>query len=273
MKGFSLAVFLCATTALSAQKNIDGMVNTEKSFAAFAVDHGTRDAFLHFIDSTGIMFDAGKPVNGLAYWQKRETRKGILNWWPEYAEIARSNDLGYTTGPWTFRQNTVTDSILARGRFITVWHRNDKGEWKFLVDLGVNNVPFTGDSNTKKIDMRVLGYKVGNQKSLLKCEEDFMMKTGSQESRLKAYKENLGSEFLLNRNNNNPVTTTDSLGTLVGSMPAEVNYTINGSGISSTGDLGYVFGSTLINGKSENYLRIWRREGKHWKITLEVLRY
>jgi hypothetical protein len=37
--------------------------------------------------------------------------------------------------------------------------------------------------------------------------------------------------------------------------------------------MGYTYGPTLINGKKENYLHIWRREEGGWKIAVEVLRY
>ena len=56
-------------------------------------------------------------------------------------------------------------------------------------------------------------------------------------------------------------------------MPQKIEYTIDGSGISAAGDLGYVYGTTTINNKSENYLRVWQREGKVWGLALEVLRY
>jgi ketosteroid isomerase-like protein len=55
--------------------------------------------------------------------------------------------------------------------------------------------------------------------------------------------------------------------------PSNIQFTVTGAGIASTGDLAYVYGNTLINDKPENYLRIWRKEKQGWKIALEVLRY
>ena len=57
------------------------------------------------------------------------------------------------------------------------------------------------------------------------------------------------------------------------SFPVKVDYTILGSGIADSKDLGYVYGKLVVNGKTDNYLRIWRRESNAWKIVLEVLRY
>ena len=56
-------------------------------------------------------------------------------------------------------------------------------------------------------------------------------------------------------------------------MPQKIEYAVEGSGISASGDLGYVYGTAVSNGKKDNYLRIWRREGKEWKLALETLRY
>ena len=37
--------------------------------------------------------------------------------------------------------------------------------------------------------------------------------------------------------------------------------------------MGYTYGTAIINGKTENYFRIWRNEKAGWRIALEVLRY
>jgi len=36
--------------------------------------------------------------------------------------------------------------------------------------------------------------------------------------------------------------------------------------------MAYIYGRTILNGKTENYQRIWRHEKDGWKIALEVLR-
>src|SRR5436190_24166412 len=103
-KLFSIPIlfFVCSQN-IHAQKGIDGLIQAEKKFAAYSVSNSTKEAFLKFLDSAGIVFDNSKPVNGIETWNKREKRPGILNWYPQYAEIAISGDFGYTTGPWTFQ--------------------------------------------------------------------------------------------------------------------------------------------------------------------------
>lgn len=254
----------------NAQKSIDGLINAEKSFAAYSVEHGTKDAFLKFLDSNGIVFEQGKAVNGIEAWSKREKRPGILNWHPQFAEIASSNDFGYTTGPWTFQPKTITDSIVARGQYFTIWHIDKNGEWKFLADLGIGNTPENIFPTTKKI----IAKKFSNDAvidSVLKAEENFI--AAYHENNSKAYRKFLSNKIILLRNGRLPSTSVDDQLIIVKNTPFNIQFTITGSGIAPSGDLAYIYGNTIINNKQDNYLHIWRKEKDGWKIALEVLRY
>jgi ketosteroid isomerase-like protein len=247
-----------------AQKGIDPMIRAEKSFAAHSVAHGTKEAFLAYLDSAGVVFDNGKPVNGIQAWQQRTSRPVILNWWPDAAEIAASGDFGYTTGPWTL-QPAGKDSNMARGRFSTVWHRAGNGAWKFLIDLGVSNTPASIDTVVSKRKYKGQ-FTPGTLISLAKAEEYFIsLLASSLEQAISKY---LSADAILNRNGAAPVTG----GKTPESFVSGTRYTVLGSGLASSGDIGYVYGGTEINGKTENYLRVWRREGNDWKIVLDVLR-
>src|SRR5207302_10917039 len=134
---FVFVLFLsCA--ALHAQKNINGLIGAEKSFAAYSVSHSIKEAFLKYADAKGIIFEKAVPVNAVATWSKREKRPGLLNWHPRFAEISESGEFGYTTGPYSF-QLSSDDTIKNRGEYVTVWHINEQGEWKCLIHLGIIN--------------------------------------------------------------------------------------------------------------------------------------
>src|SRR5256885_12498371 len=102
IKSSFIITALFAVIVCRAQRSIDGMIQTEKKFADTALLVSTKKGFMSFADSVGIVFDRGNPANALTLYNKSERRPGILNWQPEYAEIAASNDFGYTTGPWSF---------------------------------------------------------------------------------------------------------------------------------------------------------------------------
>ena len=273
MQRFFILFCLIFSTAISyAQKPIEKLIQAEKDFAAYSVANSTKEAFLKFLDSNGIVFNNGKPENGIESWVKREKRPGVLNWYPRFAEISASGDFGYTTGPWTFQPKTIDDSVGARGQYTTVWHITNDGEWKFLVDLGSTNVPETVKDETLKIERINQDFNTGSNHSLMKTEKKFIK--AAEKSFAEAYKKYMSVLFcLLNRNNNTPAWFQDAYSKLFKSMPLNINYTINGSGMAPSGDIGYVYGTTIINDQTDNYLRIWRKEKEGWKIALEVLRY
>lgn len=256
---------------VTAQKGIDGLINAEKSFAAYSVAHSTKEAFLRYLDSTGIIFDNGKPVNGIEAWNKREKRPGVLNWGPQFAEISASGDFGYTTGPWTF-QNSSNDTIVARGQYTTVWHIDKNGEWKFLVDLGVGGTPANSIGEVKKINAaKTTNVAIEHVSSFGLAENDFIRL--SSKDKVNAYKKYLSIESIINRNGSLSAFTLTNQIKLIELTPASIQYKMDGIQLAGKEDLGYVYGTTIINGKTDNYLRIWRREPHGWKIALEVLRY
>jgi len=248
-----------------AQKGIDGLINAEKNFAAYSVVHGIKDAFLKFADSTGIVFDQEFPVNAIEIWNKRQNGSARLDWQPEYAEIARSNDFGYTTGPYTVTQN---DSVLARGEYVTIWQINKDGEWKFLLDLGVNNTPKLLEIGLTKISAEKIQGNVSDD--MLKAEQDFI--ASFKIDRNKAYEKYLSAKSILKRNNRYSETNKKAQRKIIDDDPLDSEFRAIGSGIASSGDIGYVYGTVVVGVKQFGYQRIWRHEKDGWKIALEVLR-
>lgn len=272
---FSVLLLLFALSSFAQKPSAAEVLEAEKSFAAYSVAHGTKDAFLKFLDSNSVVFEKGKAVNGLETWNKKEKSSGVLNWHPVYGCISTSGDLGFTTGPWTFQEKNVKDSIVARGQYSTVWKKNQQGGWKALVDLGNNNVPSLDDMRFTTTD-ETEKFIPGTWNNLLNREQKFIARTKAADNatRRRLYEEAASrTACFLNRNGQWPSRYGSEASGATANMPAQIEYTIDGSGISTAGDLGYVYGTTVVNKKTDNYLRIWRREGREWKLMLEVLRY
>jgi ketosteroid isomerase-like protein len=256
-----------------AQKGIDGLIQAEKNFAAYSVAHSTKEAFLQFSDSNSLMFDNGKAVKGIEFWMNKEKNSGVLNWWPQYAEISASGDFGYTTGPWTF-QPSAKDTIVARGQYTTVWHINKNREWKFLADLGISNTQADSAEDIIRINaakQSEISKVTPHIFPIVAAENDFLELFAKNKS--KAYKKYLSNESILNRNGYLPAVSGAGRHKFIKSTSSFDKYTMEGWGLSPVPDMGYTYGTTISNGKSENYLHIWRKEGSGWKIAVEVLRY
>lgn len=268
-----LFLFLFCPPLISlGQVSATEVFDAEKSFAAYSVQNGTRAAFLKFADSNAVVFQQGKVVNAIETWSKREARPGVLNWHPVYGFVAASGDLGFTSGPWTFQPKTTADSVVARGQYNTVWHKTEKGEWKFLADLGVTNTPDL-QAPALNFGRQQNSFSAGTKETLLKAEEAFIQSTKEATKRANAYSAAVGDVFVLTRNGQSPVIVRKDIESTTNSLPQAIDYKIEGSGVSASGDLGYVYGNTTINGKADNYLRIWRRVGTEWKLMLEALPY
>lgn len=270
-KYFSLTAFVFTISNVFAQRSIDSMVQAEKNFASTALVASTKEAFVKFIDTAGIVFEKGNPVNGFELYTKSERRPGILTWKPEYAEISSTNDFGYTTGPWKYYANTLKDDPLAKGHFITVWHLNNNGEWKFLIDFGINYNLEQKKMELKKVKPGKKELKKDSQQSLKEAEEKFIRSYKKQGKQ--AYSFFLSSNSRLNYAGYLPALNSTERKALVDSLPTSISYTIVGFGSSPENDLGYAYGTTDINDKHEGYLRIWRREKDGWKIAVEVLHF
>jgi ketosteroid isomerase-like protein len=270
IKSSLITVALCAATVCIAQNSIDGMIQTEKKFADTAMLVSTKKAFLSFADNAGIVFDKGNAANAVNLYTKSERRPGILNWQPEYAEISSSNDFGYTTGPWSFYDNSLKDKPVANGHFVTVWHLTKDGEWKFLIDFGISYKDQMKAQPIKTVITEKLTLPDAEQ-SMNLAEEKFI--EAYKRSGRKACAQFLSANSRLNYSNHAPATDTKTRTELLNLLPLNIAYTNIGSGMSISDDLGYMYGTAVINGKQDGYLRIWRKEKTGWKIALEVLHF
>jgi hypothetical protein len=124
----------------------------------------------------------------------------------------------------------------------------------------------------KKIDAaKRSSSKATQHDSPVVAENNFLKAVSMDKS--KAYKKYLSSKSILNRNGYLPATNSADQKKLLDLTSSSIQYKLDGAGMSSDMDLGYTYGTTIINGKTDNYLRIWRWEKDEWKIALEVLRY
>jgi hypothetical protein len=213
------------------------------------------------------MFDKTEPVNGYQLWSKKEKRPGVLNWRPRFAEIAASGDFGYTCGPWTFQPKTVNDSIVANGYFFTIWQKKKGSDWKFIYDGGTDQGPRLTETGIIKQNVSKTG---SNISSMMEPEAAFIQLLSVDVA--KGYKSYLTGNSVLCRNKESLASTSIDKQKLIDALPASIQYITLGSGIASGDDLGYTYGNTLVNGRKDFYLHVWRHEKNKWNLAVEMLR-
>ncbi len=67
---------------------------------------------------------------------------GDLTWHAYKAGIARSQDLGYTSGVYELKFKDPSGNVkIDNGKFLTLWKRETDGSWKMLYDMFNSDLP------------------------------------------------------------------------------------------------------------------------------------
>jgi hypothetical protein len=144
MKTFFLIALLSLGLQPTFSPALQSLIDAEKNFAQTSVDQNIKSAFLGSLDDNGIVFKNGEPVNGLQNWEAEAENDGYLFWWPVFADISASQDLGYTTGPAVFGESRTNPEPIGGIYYSSVWRNNKGGIWKVVVDLGSSTFPADG---------------------------------------------------------------------------------------------------------------------------------
>jgi len=294
MKTFlSLICALIISVTTSAQKSetastLTSLADTERAFAKTSEEKGTREAFLAFIADNGTLFrpraEKGKQWL-LEHIPAPSTKRPLLAWQPSFAYVARAGDLGYTFGPWEFKPDINDQKPIAYGHFVTVWQKQSDGSWKFVVDLGIEHSQLTaankdwqGNVNYKEMSWTPEKIDLESARTTLLAIDRKFSNSSAADGATKAFQAYSASDVRLFRNDHYPLLGTDAIKQLLSTISSSLTWEPLAADISRSGDLGYTHGTYVLKNPNEdgkvvergNYLRIWRREKRDWKVVVDV---
>lgn len=125
------------------------LMDVDRAFSRLSIQKGYLEAFYSYIADDGLTVSSGgPPANKETYRKRVEALKMQANpiqvqlvWEPVLADVALSEDLGFTSGSFAL---TVTDPSgrkdVQRGYYLSIWTKQPDGTWKFVFDGG-NQVP------------------------------------------------------------------------------------------------------------------------------------
>ena len=65
-----------------------------------------------------------------------------ISWHPVRVEVARSGELGYTSGAYEMIFNDPSGKLISdKGKYVTVWKKQRDGSWKVLLDIFNSDLP------------------------------------------------------------------------------------------------------------------------------------
>jgi ketosteroid isomerase-like protein len=255
------------------------MVQAELAFSEAARAKGMKDAFIEFAAPDGLMFRRGA-VNARELWRRTDPAPtGRLSWHPTYADVARSGELGYTTGPWEFRPDPSDEKASGHGHFVTLWRMQADGSWLFALDIGVNHAaPAEPDSVLKypasakdEGYLKTLRGGRGSERtadaarvSILAAENGLATDANAQGAGA-ALLARAAEDIRVYRQNALPFVGLEAARPAL-EKEAERRFTIaEGVGAAESGELGYAYGTYLSGSERGSYLRIWKRTSGNWR--------
>lgn len=276
LAGVAMGVASCGGGAPQPAADVNEVVAAERAFAEAGTDSGVVRSFSAFIAPDGILFRPG-PVPGRDWLAAATPRTGPphLEWWPVYAGIAQSGDLGFTTGPWVFGEGQ------AHGFYFTIWKKQPDGAWKFVLDHGPQHegasafgreapvtflAPTTGD--TKDIDAERALDRV-------RAHETAMAAELAADARA-AYRKWVTPDALLLGSATPPTLDAAGQSGEIQRRPETLAVAPLGAGASSAGDLVYTYGEarwTRADGGAAHghYIRLWQFREGDWRIVADEL--
>ncbi len=128
------------------------LLEIDRQFARESVENGVNEAFLKYIDNDCVLLRPNRhPVVGrekIAEMFSNPDSNFTLDWTPLSGDISESGDLGYTYG--TYRSEMYSpegELIVNQGTYVSIWKKDSKGNWKFVLDTGNQGLGQKPESN------------------------------------------------------------------------------------------------------------------------------
>lgn len=282
---FGLLALLSGTVMGQRPEIVLSLVNADKEFALALQEDGIRKAYTRFLDRESLVFTPDA-VNGPDHYRKQEADSAGLFRFPAWAEISDDGLLGYTTGPFEFRDHITDENPSATGHYVSIWRRKSyRDNWEIILDISVNHAGAAA-MRTINYKQRISGdipitpaYELVKSKQIL-LDSDELFNVSMKAGRLEfGYKEFFDDSVQLYRENYPPMLGREKAMKHLLQMKGKYAYTTGDGYLSLVRDIAYTFGKgyyyenirTSRFDQHFNYVRIWRKDKKGlWKVILDI---
>lgn len=266
----ALAALLAASLATASPRaDVSEVVAAERAFAAAARTDGANAAFLRYSASDGLLFRPG-PTLAKDWLRDNPIPPVPLDWWPVYAGIAASGDLGFTTGPYV----AGSGERQSHGWYFTIWRREGDESWRWVIDHG----PPTREPAPFGRDAPVAALPPGRRSSRIKALATVKAAEAELASALAADARSAFPRFLapdgrLMRVGPQPAVGPAAWVGLLAAGPERIETAPLGGAASAAGDLAFTYGTARWRRDSAtvegHYVRIWQRRVDGWRLIVD----
>jgi ketosteroid isomerase-like protein len=249
------------------------VIAAERAFAARAGEVGIAPSFLAFMSDDAIVFNPDPLLARAVYGGRpaaKTPREGgtLLNWWPNFAGLARSGDLGFTTGPATL------DGKPAGIFYFTVWSRQPDGGWKWVYDGGADadGAGAPGPEATPTVlpagDATPLSPAAAMDQ--VKAAE-IALAARARIGAASAYKAVLAGDARVQGSGAAPATTPIAVDRELATRAKTIAFGPLGGGASRAGDLAWTYGDARWDRGRGHYVRVWQRRAGKWALVFDQI--
>lgn len=269
----TLFVFLIAASAAQAQGPAQKIYETERAFEKMVAEQGIRAGFIEFLAVDGVMFFP-EAANGREKWRSRPVSPAALTWNPILIEVSSNGILAYSIGNSIYKPKGKDDTTEYAGHYLSVWIRQANGEYRAVLDTGINHPKGTSAPTEWKAST---SSEEKNARSLSAADSStgfyIAAETGGVEKALKTY---LADDAVLIRDGVAPFFGKRAALDFLKKDKSLIKYAKRKSFMESA-DLAYVHNLYTVVDKSGNvtengnFVQVWRLRNGKWQIVADIL--
>ena len=281
-----LSLGICLGQTEQPGDEIQSLVAAEHAFAQAAIEQGIRAAFLSYLAEDAVIFRP-HAVPGKRWFEEHPAPAGILTWEPVFAEVSRAGDLGYTTGPWEFREKNLSDPPIQFGDYVTLWRKQPGGEWRAVLDVGTVHAQPEAPAAALSFPTAIRGPAQWlKRKADVAAERAGLLEQERSFSRLAESKGVLATslsyaadDIRFYRKNAFPALGKEALRVALADETGALACQPTAADVSASGDLGYTYGTCESRNSDateriverSSFVRIWRKQPDGgWKVVLDI---
>jgi ketosteroid isomerase-like protein len=267
-----LAVLLLAASV----SPFDQVVAAERAFAAASFEKGLHESFLTYLAQDAIVFDP-VPTSGRAAHEGKPPSKGSLSWGPAWVAVSSAGDLALSTGPWEFRLKEDAAKEPRTGYFFSVWRRQQAGDWKVAVDIGISSpfafaVPKAVENGSAAAPARAARPSDGANARLDLTMAERQLSASTPSGLGEATAARIDPAVRVYRDGKAVAIGSDAARALLTTDKRNVTCKPDRITAAASGDLGYAYGACSGEGSAQfGFLHVWRKQPDGtWKIAVDA---
>lgn len=271
MRRRAIVLLLLAVAPVAAAGDaFEEIVAAERAFAADAAARGAKAAFVAAFADDALVYTPDGPAAARARYAARPEFTVAITWAPEAAEVAASGDLGYTYGPAEYRSLGDPAAPRSWGHYFSIWERGAGGAFQVVHDVGVSHGEAAQPRTAVPRGPAAPGREAAalpNRARNLRLQALIAADRSREDGGLGAAA--LAADAVVFREGALPAPAA---GLSAQPRAADRPATHLGSArLSAAGDLAITVGGTGADATAaRSYQRVWRWDGGHWLLAVDL---